>query len=198
VKRALIVAAIAVALTGCGGANDDDPTLTSEFDSSSPTAAAPSVAGPAVPGPAVPSSSKAACTSQPPVAEGAKGSTDLTSKPKVTIPSGPPPCNLVISDLVVGTGAEAIPGKNVTVKYVGVTYATGKEFDASWGGTDFTFGLGGQQVIAGWDQGFAGMREGGRRQLVIPPDLAYGEQGSPPDIPPGATLIFVVDLVKVG
>ncbi|MCA1710537.1 MAG: FKBP-type peptidyl-prolyl cis-trans isomerase [Actinobacteria bacterium] len=114
------------------------------------------------------------------------------------IPDGPPPCNLVISDLVTGTGAEAISGKTITVKYVGVTYATGKEFDASWGGEDFTFPLGGGRVIQGWDQGFAGMKEGGRRQLVIPPDLGYGDQGAGGDIPPGATLVFVVDLVKVG
>jgi peptidylprolyl isomerase len=113
------------------------------------------------------------------------------------VPDTPPPTQLVTTDIVKGTGAEAVSGKEITVKYVGVLYSDGKEFDSSWGGDDFTFTLGGGQVIGGWDAGFAGMREGGRRQLIIPPDLAYGPGGSGP-IPPNATLIFVVDLVKVG
>ncbi len=95
-----------------------------------------------------------------------------------------------------GNGAVAEPGKTLTVKYVGVTYLDGKEFDTSWGGDDFTFLLGGGEVIAGWDQGFVGMQVGGRRQLVIPPALGYGTKGAGP-IPPDATLVFVVDLVSI-
>ena len=125
------------------------------------------------------------------------GAAILADKPKVEVPDTPPPTSLVTTDLVKGTGAEAVSGKQITVKYVGVLYSDGKEFDSSWGGDDFTFTLGAGQVIGGWDTGFAGMREGGRRQLVIPPDLGYGPGGSGP-IPPNATLIFVVDLVKVG
>jgi peptidylprolyl isomerase len=87
----------------------------------------------------------------------------------------------------------------VTVSYVGVAHSTGEEFDASWNrGEPFRFRLGSGQVIPGWDQGVAGMKVGGRRMLVIPPDLAYGEQGSPPVIAPGETLVFVVDLEKIG
>jgi peptidylprolyl isomerase len=121
----------------------------------------------------------------------------MSQKPTVEVPDGPPPTELVRTDMVTGTGAEAASGKTVTVKYVGVTYADGKEFDSSWGKRDLTFQLGSGQVIPGWDNGIAGMKEGGRRQLVIPPELAYGPQGYGP-IPPDATLVFVVDLVKVG
>lgn len=102
----------------------------------------------------------------------------------------------MIADLVTGSGATAEAGKKLTVKYVGVTYLDGQEFDSSWGDADFTFLLGGGEVIAGWDEGFVGMKEGGRRELVIPPELGYGATGSGP-IPPNAPLVFVVDLVKV-
>ncbi len=102
------------------------------------------------------------------------------------------------TDLVEGTGAEAKAGDEVTVQYVGVNYKTGKEFDASWDrGEPFTFTLGSSSVIPGWEQGVEGMKEGGRRQLVIPPELGYGEAGAPPAIPPNETLVFVVDLLKV-
>ncbi len=86
------------------------------------------------------------------------------------------------------------------MQYVGVLYDGGTQFDASWdrGGEPFAFQLGGGRVIGGWDQGIVGMREGGRRQLVIPPELGYGDRGAGADIPPGATLVFVVDLLEVG
>ena len=85
------------------------------------------------------------------------------------------------------------------MQYVGVDYETGKEFDASWDrGQPFPFQLGAGNVIEGWDEGVAGMKVGGRRELIIPPDLAYGKQGSPPAIGPDATLIFVIDLIDVG
>ncbi len=124
--------------------------------------------------------------------------TDLSSKPKVEVPSGPPPQQLQTKDLVTGDGAEAKSGDTVKVQYVGVVYETGKEFDASWDrGQPFSFKLGGGQVIPGWDQGVEGMRVGGRRELIIPPDLGYGAAGAPPSIPPNSTLIFIVDLLAV-
>jgi peptidylprolyl isomerase len=103
------------------------------------------------------------------------------------------------TDLIVGKGAEAVAGKDVTVQYVGVSFSTKKQFDASWDrGQAFSFVLGAGNVIQGWDEGVPGMKVGGRRQLVIPPDLAYGAEGSPPVIGPNETLVFVVDLVSVG
>jgi len=122
----------------------------------------------------------------------------MTDKPEVDFPEGPPPADLEIADLTVGTGAEAGPGSQVRVHYVGVAYSTGEEFDASYDrGAPLDFPLGGGRVIAGWDQGVAGMKVGGRRQLVIPPHLAYGDRGAGGVIKPGETLIFVVDLVDV-
>ena len=120
------------------------------------------------------------------------------TKPKVTVPSGDPPTTLQKKDISVGAGAEASAGQKVSVQYVGVAYSTKKQFDASWDrGNPFNFTLGAGNVIKGWDEGVPGMRVGGRRQLVIPPDLAYGPAGYPPVIGPNETLVFVVDLVSV-
>ncbi|GAA2749194.1 MULTISPECIES: FKBP-type peptidyl-prolyl cis-trans isomerase [Kitasatospora] len=120
------------------------------------------------------------------------------SKPEIDFPGGEPPVELEITDLVVGDGAEAKPGSVVEVHYVGVTFATGEEFDASWNrGQSFRFPLGAGRVIKGWDEGVAGMKVGGRRKLVIPPNKAYGAQSPSPLIPPNSTLIFVVDLLGV-
>lgn len=143
-----------------------------------------------------PTASLAACVQVPPANPTPSGSTDLATKPTIEITDTPPPCNLVVGDLVLGAGAGAAPGQTLTVKYVGVTYQDGVEFDTSWGNGDFTFLLGGGEVIPGWDQGFVGMQVGGRRQLVIPPELGYGAKGAGP-IPPNAPLIFVVDLVSI-
>jgi len=184
VRRALAAVALGTALVGLTACGGSSTSASSAADGGSSPAASSAPASPT------------ACTSQAPVAQ-ASGTTDLTKKPQIEIPDGPPPCNLVISDIVKGSGTEATSGQTITVKYVGVTYPDGKEFDASWGREDFTFQLGAGQVIGGWDQGFTGMKVGGRRQLVIPPDLGYGPEGSGP-IPPNATLVFVVDLVKVG
>jgi peptidylprolyl isomerase len=129
------------------------------------------------------------------------GEADLDRKPKVPKGKGDPPTKLVVQDLIVGKGTRARSGDTVSVKYVGVLFKNGKEFDASWKGgkgQTFQFPLGAGQVIPGWDQGVVGMKEGGRRKLIIPPDLAYGAQGFPPDIPANAALIFDVDLVKAG
>lgn len=121
------------------------------------------------------------------------------SKPDVTIDGGSPPADLVVEDLVVGDGAEAVSGAVVTVHYVGVAWSNGQQFDASWDRNDpFAFRLGAGQVIAGWDQGVAGMRIGGRRRLTIPPHLGYGAAGAGGVIAGGETLVFVVDLLNVG
>jgi peptidylprolyl isomerase len=126
-------------------------------------------------------------------------STSATAtKPEVEVPSGPPPEQLETEDITVGDGAEAQTGDTVTVQYVGVNYSNGEEFDTSWDDPQpFSFQLGSGSVIPGWDEGIPGMKVGGRRELIIPPELAYGRQGRPPDIPPNETLIFVVDLTDV-
>jgi peptidylprolyl isomerase len=122
----------------------------------------------------------------------------MTTKPDVDPLLGPKPEDLVIEDLILGTGDEATSGQTVIVHYVGVSASTGEEFDASWNRNEtFSFTLGAGQVIAGWDQGFAGMKVGGRRRLVIPAHLGYGDRGAGGVIAPGETLIFVVDLVGV-
>jgi peptidylprolyl isomerase len=118
-------------------------------------------------------------------------------KPQVEIPSDQPPSyQLEIDDLEIGEGEEAAAGNIVEVHYVGVSWQTGKQFDASWDrGDTFKFGLGKGQVIAGWDQGVAGMKVGGRRRITIPPNLAYGKRGAGGVIGPDETLVFVVDLI---
>ncbi|HUY43983.1 MAG TPA: FKBP-type peptidyl-prolyl cis-trans isomerase [Acidimicrobiales bacterium] len=122
----------------------------------------------------------------------------MSEKPFVEPHLGPAPSELLVEDLVVGTGEEATPGRDVVVHYVGVGVASGEEFDASWNRAEpFVFPLGAGHVIAGWDQGVAGMRVGGRRRLVIPSHLAYGERGAGGVIAPGETLIFVVDLLEL-
>lgn len=124
---------------------------------------------------------------------------DTSVKPVIEGSDAPPPTKLEIDDIKEGTGPAAKDGDKVSVQYVGALYDTGKEFDASWDrGEPFEFTLGSSQVIKGWDEGVKGMKAGGRRKLVIPPDLAYGETGSPPTIPANATLVFVIDLEKIG
>ena len=119
----------------------------------------------------------------------------VTTKPEIEFPDGPPPTELVITDLVVGDGEEASPGDTVDVHYVGIEFDTGEEFDSSWNrGESISFPLRG--LIAGWQDGIPGMRVGGRRQLVIPPELAYGPAGSGHRLS-GKTLIFVIDLLGV-
>jgi peptidylprolyl isomerase len=118
------------------------------------------------------------------------------SKPAVSPRTGDAPTDLEIVDLTVGDGEEARPGQTVVVHYVGVSFDTGQEFDSSWNrNSPFDFRLGAGQVIAGWDQGVAGMKIGGRRQLTIPAKLAYGDRGAGRAIKPGEHLVFVVDLL---
>jgi peptidylprolyl isomerase len=121
-----------------------------------------------------------------------------TAKPEVDFPGGEPPADLQITDIREGNGDVAKAGDMVQVHYVGVAYSTGEEFDSSYDrGDPLEFQLGAGRVITGWDQGVQGMKVGGRRQLVIPPHLAYGDRGAGNAIAPGETLIFVCDLVAV-
>lgn len=117
-------------------------------------------------------------------------------KPEIDFPEGEPPADLEITDIWEGDGKEAVSGAQVSVHYVGVAFSSGEEFDSSWNrGPALQFRLGVGQVISGWDTGVAGMKVGGRRKLVIPPHLAYGDRGAGRVIKPGETLIFVVDLI---
>jgi peptidylprolyl isomerase len=141
-------------------------------------------------------SSSTQATSAATTAGSSGGDTNLNAKPKVTVPDGPAPKKLEEVEIVEGDGAEAKEGDEITVQYVGVGYDSKKEFDSSWSrGEPSTFDL--DEVIPGWNQGIAGMKVGGRRELIIPSELAYGPEGSPPAIGPNETLIFVVDLLAV-
>ncbi|MDT7537847.1 MAG: hypothetical protein QOI82_1432 [Actinomycetota bacterium] len=190
-KKALLAVLLTAALAGCGGSSGTQD-LQSGADASPTTAASQGPIGP------VAGSAGTACSDATKVGK-VTTTTDLSKKPVVEVPDGPMPCKLDVTDIVVGTGPAAKPGDRLTMKYVGVTWSTGKQFDASWDrGQDFPFTLGQGMVIQGWDQGMVGMKQGGRRQLVIPPDLGYGDQSQGADIPANSTLIFVVDLVKIG
>jgi peptidylprolyl isomerase len=170
-------------IAGCGSSESSSIVPGNESDTSS----VPHVKGETTP-------SNTATT--PTTTAKTPASGPLSKQPKVTPPGGAAPTKLVTKDLIKGTGAEAKAGESVTVNYVGVLFHGGKEFDASWKRSEpFTFMLGRGQVIPGWDQGVAGMRVGGRRELIIPAELAYGKRGSPPTIPPNAPLVFVVDLL---
>jgi peptidylprolyl isomerase len=184
IKRFLIPATIALAstLAACGSSSKA-PGVTLAPSTGATTASAPA-ATTTTPSATTPS----ATTPKPP--------SPLATKPVVSVPKGPAPTKLVAKDLIVGTGATAKDGSSVTVNYVGVLYSNGKEFDSSWKRNQpFPFTLGQGAVIKGWDQGVLGMKVGGRRELIIPPSLAYGKAGQPPTIPPNATLVFVVDLL---
>jgi peptidylprolyl isomerase len=123
---------------------------------------------------------------------------DTSTKPLIPKPTGSPPRKLVVEDIVKGTGPAAKKGSTVIVNYVGMNFSNGREFDSSWDtGQPFPVQLGTNSVIAGWEKGLVGIKAGGRRKLTIPPELGYGAQGYPPDIPPNETLVFVVDAVSI-
>ena len=172
--RLLLTLAVAASLTACG--EDDGGSSAASGGTSS------------------------SCESRPPTTEAPAGvSADLAVKPEAPCYDAAPPADLVVSDVVVGTGAEAVAGSTATMKYVGAFYETGEEFDSSWSrGADETFPVtvGAGQVIEGFDQAVEGMQVGGRRMVVIPSDLGYGPNGSGP-IPGDATLIFIIDCVGV-
>jgi peptidylprolyl isomerase len=169
-RALLALAAVTVAVAGCGSDNKSDTGAAADTTAATTATTAQAPTNPA-----------------------------LSKKPKVKVPSGPAPRQLMVNDLIKGSGPEAAVGDMLTVKYVGVRYRDGKQFDASWDrGQSFPLQLGTGSVIPGWDQGLVGMQAGGRRELIIPPDLAYGPQGQPPDIGPNETLVFVIDLEKIG
>ena len=173
VRRLLApLVALALALAACGGGEDEEPA------------------------------EGAAAQTQPAGPEAqvrVPNAADQTSKPRVQVPDGvEPPRALRTRDLVPGDGPALRAGDQVTMQYVGVSWSDGEQFDSSWDRDQpFVFPLGAGQVIQGWDRGLVGMRVGGRRLLVIPPDLGYGAQGQPPDIDPNETLVFVVDALRV-
>src|SRR4051812_13914871 len=184
--RVLIPLAVAAAaIAGCGGGGGDDNAGTDTTETPITETTQPT------PQPAQAGTAKAKKV-KPSAAEA-----DLGRKPKPSKGKGSPPSTLVVQDLIVGKGKKASAGDMVSVQYVGVLFDNGKEFDASWKGSHagkpLRFPLGSGQVIPGWDQGVVGMRVGGRRRLIIPSELAYREQGYPPDIPPNAALIFDID-----
>jgi FKBP-type peptidyl-prolyl cis-trans isomerase len=185
IRRALLAVTLSLSLAACSGSDGDElaqpPVETAEE--------------PAVEEPAVEACETRSATAEP-VGE---ISTDLSVAPEVPPSDAAPPCGLVISDVVVGTGPEAVAGSTVAVKYVGAFYESGEEFDSSWSrGPDDSLPviLGAGQVIPGFEQAITGMNVGGRRLVTIPSDLAYGPRGQGP-IPGGATLTFVLDLVEV-
>jgi hypothetical protein len=187
-KRALLTVVLVLlcaGLTACGGSSKAPGIVL-----------APSTGATVGTATAVPTT-PTTTTTPTPTATTPKPPSPLATKPVVSVPSGPAPKSLVIKDLIKGTGAVAKTGSSITVNYVGVLYKGGKEFDSSWktGAPFAPFTLGQGAVIPGWDKGLVGMRVGGRRELIIPPSLAYGAKGSPPAIPGNATLIFVVDLL---
>jgi len=182
------VAAASLALAACGG-NADESTAdrfarTAEQQAKTQTTA-PEQAE------AAPEATKITPTA---------GESDLSKKPKIPKSTGAPPKELKVEDLIEGKGAAAKNGDKLSVQYVGVLYDNNKEFDSSWSRDEepLEVTLGSGQVIPGWEQGLLGMRVGGRRKLTIPPDQAYGAQGQPPTIPGNATLVFEIDLKKIG
>ena len=181
-KPCIYIAAFVIALSvaGCGSSDS-----TTDAPAEPTAAATPSTTAPTP-------SSGAGTPGKPPKVSGS-----LKDKPEIATPVGDPPTELVVKDIKVGTGAKAEDGDAVSVQYVGKSWSSGEEFDASWArGQAFTFDLGAGGVIPGWDEGVKGMKVGGRRLLVIPPEMGYGAQGQG-TIAPNETLVFVVDLEKV-
>jgi peptidylprolyl isomerase len=175
IRRTHISAALAAAAVAVAGCGSSDSSTTADI--------------PAGPAPA------AQPVTTPKASTNLK---DTKSKPAIPKPTGSPPKRLVVKDIVVGKGPAAKKGDQLSMQYVGVTFDDGQEFDSSWdSGTPFDLTLGQGTVIKGWDQGLVGIKQGGRRELIIPAKLGYGAQGQPPSIPPNATLVFIVDALKV-
>jgi peptidylprolyl isomerase len=182
-----LLAVAALGLGACGGDAEDpiEQSVREQAKLAGETATTPATTTattPAKPGPAI---------------EKLVISKDLKKKPEIAKPSGDPPDDLYSRDIVTGKGKAAKTGDKVSVQYVGVLFSDGEQFDASWDRDEpFEFELGKKAVIPGWDEGVVGMKKGGRRLLVIPPDKAYGAQGQG-SIGPNETLIFVIDLEKI-
>ena len=175
--RILAVLAL-LAVTGLAACGDDDE---GEADTSPPPAA------------------EEQTETEPTPSEQREALKDTSTKPEIPRPAGSPPRQLQTEDIVRGKGPAAKPGDTVTVHYAGVAFSTGQEFDASWNrGQPFSLPLGAGRVIPGWDEGIVGMKVGGRRMLTIPPEMAYGSQGTPDgSIGPNETLVFVVDMLEI-
>jgi peptidylprolyl isomerase len=188
VLAALLAVSVALAAAGCGSSKKKASAKTQ------PVATAPATTQTETTAPTTTSAPKSSGGVVP-----VANAKDLKHKPRLATPHGSPPASLIKKDLVVGHGPAAHAGDTATVQYVGISWSNGKQFDASWDrGQPFTFPLGQSQVIQGWDQGVVGMKAGGRRELVIPPDLGYGPAGAPPSIGPNETLVFVIDLKRIG
>lgn len=178
----IILACLALVAAGCGSNSSSSTSSSGETSTTAKTGEETA--------PAAEESVSPAATKQ------AEAEAKKKTKPKVVPPKGPKPKNLVVKDLEVGTGPEAKAGDELTVQYVGVGYESGTQFDSSWEKEPFTFTLGEGKLIKGWEEGLEGMKVGGRRELITPPDYAYGPEGSG-NIAPNATLVFVIDLLKV-
>jgi len=178
----IILACLAVAAAGCGG--DSSSTAPTPLEKQEAAEAKEAV-----------EEKKEAKEEEARVKQEEKEAAEL---PDPKVPSGSPPKELEIKDLKAGSGAAAKPGDEVSVDYVGVVFKTKERFDANWeSGEPFTFKLGAQEVIKGWDQGIQGMKVGGERELIIPPSLAYGPEAIYPNIPAYSTLVFLVKLVDL-
>jgi peptidylprolyl isomerase len=193
-KLLIVVAAAALAVSGCVAreqASDEPPGDTVSFETPTESETETASSEPAPSEPSEPSGS--VCTADDVTVEGAAG-----QKPTITLPDTcEPPTELVVKDLAPGTGPEATPGSTVLTNYLLLTWSDRQEVDTSFGREPFPVeNIGQAQVIPGWNQGMIGIRQGGRRLLIIPPDLGYGPQGQPP-IQPNETLVFVVDAVQV-
>jgi peptidylprolyl isomerase len=187
--RGRVIALLAVGALGLGACGDDkgggNADLVPAIPANTPTETTDTTAG-----------TSTATTGTTFKLSSIKVSKDTSKKPTITKPSGDPPAKLVTKDVVVGHGPAAKSGDSLSMQYLGALFDTGKQFEASWdSGQPFDFVLGQGNVIAGWDQGIVGMKAGGRRLLVIPADLAYGQQAQA-KIPANSTLVFVVDVVK--
>jgi len=181
----LLLALGALVFAGCGGS--DDKGSSSAADTAAATAADSTASD----------DTAVAPNNDDATAPAVSNATDLKHKPKIARPSGPTPSTLVKKDLVVGKGATVKEGDSITVEYVGLSFSNGQQFDTSWGRSPATFQLAQGQLIDGWVKGIPGMKVGGRRELVIPPDMGYGAQGQN-GILPNETLVFVIDVKKIG
>ena len=177
---ALLGLLLSLAFAACGGDDDDDSGSSGGSADASQQESDP------------PAAETGTETEAPP------DLTDTSVKPVIDKPTGTPPRRLIKEDIVKGKGPGAKPGDTVIVNYVGVSFSTGEEFDASWDtGQTFPVQLGSGSVIQGWEKGLVGIKKGGRRKLIIPPELAYGAEGAPPSIGPNETLVFVIDALDI-
>jgi peptidylprolyl isomerase len=175
------VALAALGLAGCSSSSSSSTTTTSPAGSTTTN----------------PASAPSTTTATVPVSHPSPAGT-WGKEPTVVVPSGAPPTQLQSTDLIVGSGPAAKAGDSVQVQYVLATYSSGKVIQSSWSSQPFTFTLGENQVIPGWDAGVVGMKVGGRRELVIPPNLGYGAQSPGAGIAANDTLVFVIDMQKIG